>query len=239
MDRRLMLLDLVRIISTKEMKHPLRVAIDGVDAAGKTTLADELRTILRGNERTIIRASIDGFHNSAAVRHRDGESPQGYYDNSFNYGALVEELLEPLGPKGTLLYRTAVFDYRTDKAIQMDLIKAAFNSILLFDGVFLLRKELYKYWDFTIFIEVSFDVVLDRVKDRDTVLFGTPEMLCQRYDSRYIPRQKIYLNNEHPSSKAMVIIENDDPRNPKVRYNNSLEQTSWCKLTRKASNAIP
>ena len=31
--------------------HPLRVAIDGIDAAGKTTMADELATILAPHGR--------------------------------------------------------------------------------------------------------------------------------------------------------------------------------------------
>jgi uridine kinase len=40
--------------------HPTRVAIDGVDAAGKTTLDDELAEVLRERGRGVIRASIDG-----------------------------------------------------------------------------------------------------------------------------------------------------------------------------------
>jgi hypothetical protein len=40
----------------------VRVAIDGVDGVGKTTLADELVAPLQLLGRDVIRASIDGFH---------------------------------------------------------------------------------------------------------------------------------------------------------------------------------
>lgn len=40
--------------------HPLRVAVDGPPAAGKTTLADELALLLRGRGREVIRTSTGG-----------------------------------------------------------------------------------------------------------------------------------------------------------------------------------
>jgi uridine kinase len=43
------------------------VAIDGVDSAGKTTFADEFAF-------TLVRASVDGFNNSRAIRYRRGRN---------------------------------------------------------------------------------------------------------------------------------------------------------------------
>ncbi|MGH3012932.1 MAG: hypothetical protein ACRDMY_14000 [Gaiellaceae bacterium] len=87
--------------------HAVRVAVDGVGAAGKTTLADELRPLLERRGRPVLRATIDGFHRPCSERHRRGPtSPEGYYRDSFDYEALRRELLEPLGPGGSRLYRT-------------------------------------------------------------------------------------------------------------------------------------
>ncbi len=100
--------------------HPVRVAIDGPDAAGKTTLAQELVEPLQARGRQAIRASIDGFHNPARVRHRQGRtSAEGYYHDSFNYIALIESLLDPLGPGGSRRYVSEVFDYHTDSDVRI------------------------------------------------------------------------------------------------------------------------
>ncbi len=38
-----------------------RVAVDGVDGAGKTMFADELATVVGAGDREVIRASVDDF----------------------------------------------------------------------------------------------------------------------------------------------------------------------------------
>lgn len=57
----------------------LRVAVDGIDGAGKSTLADELTRWLQGSGVTVIRSTIDSFHNPRAVRWQRGKgSPVGF-----------------------------------------------------------------------------------------------------------------------------------------------------------------
>lgn len=47
------------IISAKKASEPLRVGVDGVDAAGKAVLADELGAAGRKAGLSVLRASID------------------------------------------------------------------------------------------------------------------------------------------------------------------------------------
>lgn len=143
--------------------HPTRVAVDGVDGVGKTTLADDLVQPLRSIVRHVIRASIDGFHNPGSVRLTRGSlSGEGYFLDSFNYAALRLQLLDPLGPNRNREYRTQVFDYRTDSEAPSIIHRASEDAILLFDGVFLLRPELQDVWDFAIWVEAPFDVTVQR-----------------------------------------------------------------------------
>jgi uridine kinase len=143
MERRELLKDLASRIAAVELAHPVRVAVDGVDAAGKTMLANELAQFIDGLGRPVIRASIDGFHNPAAIRRRRGSaSPEGYFEDSFNYDALLSALLQPLGPSGSRDFRRAVFDFRADQPVETPIEHAPPNAILLFDGVFLLRPRL-------------------------------------------------------------------------------------------------
>ena len=88
--------------------------------------------------------------------------------------------------------------------------------MLLFDGVFLLRPELEGYWDFTIFVDTAFEVTLGRAIERDVSLFGDAASVQSRYEERYIPGQRIYLEQCQPKKKAMVVVNNDDPADPVI-----------------------
>ena len=195
--------------------HPVRVAIDGVDAAGKTTLADELALEITRLGRQVIRASIDGFHNPAAIRRRRGAmSPEGYFHDSFDYPALIHALLQPLGPGGSLEFRRAVFDFRADRSIEGRLEVADPHAILLFDGVFLLRSELRERFDFSLFVRADFTITAGRAERRDVELFGNVEEVRRRYHDRYIPGQRLYLATAQPERSASIVITNNDPAEP-------------------------
>jgi uridine kinase len=84
MTRNVVLNELAMRIAAVRRSHPLRVAIDGVDGVGKTTLADELVAPLQSLGRDVIRASIDDFHNPRSIRLRRGGA-EGYYFDSFEY----------------------------------------------------------------------------------------------------------------------------------------------------------
>jgi uridine kinase len=204
-------------LSSLTLAHPVRVAIDGVNAAGKTTLADELERLISSRGRPVIRASIDGFHRPRAERYcRGADSPEGYYEDSFDYPALCEVLLLPLGPGGGLYYRTRVFDYLADAPIAEPPRLAPPNAILLFDGVFLLRPELDDLWDVRIFVEAAFAVILQRALQRDLALFGDAETTRLRYERRYIPGQRLYLELVRPRERAEIVVDNNDPQHPAV-----------------------
>jgi uridine kinase len=208
--------ELAKQICSIARPHPLRVAIDGVDAAGKTRLADGLVPFIEACNRSVIRASVDGFHNPRALRYRLGAaSPEGYYRDSFDHTAILRELLIPLGPGGNRRYRRSVFDYREDAPTQEPEQEAPLNAVLLFDGVFLLRPELIQSWDFSIFLEVDFSVSVPRAVQRDILTSGgeaNPRRL--QYECRYVPGQQLYFAEAHPRENASIIVDNNDFQNP-------------------------
>jgi len=211
--------DLLCVLGTRilgiNLTHPTRVAIDGVDAAGKTTLANELAFELGRSGRHVIRASVDGFHNPRVTRRQD-DSAEGYFRCSFNYPSLVSSLLEPLGPNGSRQFRRATFDFRADSVVSSEIEQAVQNSILVMDGVFLLRRELRSYWDVSIFVDATFETVLARAETRDRELFGGVAAVRERYESRYIPGQRIYLEQERPRQFADIIVINDNVDSPQL-----------------------
>jgi uridine kinase len=195
------------------LPHPVRAAIDGVDGVGKTTLADELAPAVAAHHRPVIRASIDGFHNPRSVRYRQGRnSPEGYFQDSFNLTALTTVLLTPLGPGGSRLFRRAVFDYKVDEELATPFETADQDAILLFDGVFLHRPELTPHWDLSLFLDSSFEVTVPRMAGRGG---GSPDVNAKE-NRRYVEGQEFYLRTHEPRRAATMVINNEDLAWPEV-----------------------
>ena len=189
------------------------VAIDGIDAAGKTILAKELADKLRVCGVPVIESSIDGFHNPRAIRYKRGsESPEGYYRDSFNLAALKVLLLDPL-KTGDLRYKAKAFDYTIDQGIISPFIEAEPDSILVFDGVFTHQSELRGYWDYSIYLHIDEEESIRRGVGRKP---GDEEEARRRYRVRYIAGQRLYHAEAEPKKHADVVINNNDPENPTI-----------------------
>jgi len=195
---------------------PILVGIDGVDASGKTALADNLADRLEESNRQIIRASIDGFHNPKATRYRKGRnSPNGYYQDSFNHHLIIDKLLKPLS-SGDLKYKEVVFDYRIDDEVNVPSKKADKDAILIMDGIFLFRPELLHFWDIRVFLDVGFDVTVQRAikRAKDQESLDSEQEIMDQYNCRYVPGQKLYFQEATPQEKADILIDNTNYENP-------------------------
>jgi uridine kinase len=205
-------------IGSATTTHPLRVAIDGPPAAGKTTLGDELEVILRAQGREVIRATIDDFLFPRAQRYRRGQySAEGCYFDAHDRDAMCRVLLDPLGPDGDRRFRTAVYDRETDTTLSLPAATAPADAVLLFDGVFLLRPELITRWDLSIFMSVTFERTVDRAQARNTALAGPTAGTAEierSWRDRYIPSQQLYFAHARPADHADIIVHNDEIQQP-------------------------
>lgn len=203
--------DLFAAISSEilaiKAEGPLLVAIDGVDGAGKSRFAQSLADDLRRRGRHVLHTSVDYFHNPEAVRKPPGKPlAESFFENSYNYQALTEKLLDPLKQRTDSQVYLRHFDHREDSPIVED--SAAFddNTILVFDGIFLHRDELRSYWDFSIFLAAEFEQTYKRMAKRD----GCPEDYRHEKNARYYQGQLIYLSTCDPKSRASIVIDNND-----------------------------
>jgi uridine kinase len=224
MPRRQDVLDTVaRALSRPIAAGVTRVAIDGVDGAGKTHFADELAEVLGASGRSVIRASVDGFHNPRSIRYRLGrDSPEGFFEDSYDYAQLKAALLDPLSPGGHGHYRAAVFDHRSDSPVSAPSRMASPGDILVLDGIFLHRPELRAYWDYSIFLEVAFAVSIPRGAQRGE---GSPDPEAAS-NQRYVRGQRLYLRSCEPARFATVTINNDDLLAPYIVMPSAPDATS-------------
>jgi uridine kinase len=205
-DRQALLLRIAEAILRVPAPFVTRVGIDGVDGAGKTMFGDELAGLLQASGRRMIRASVDSFHHPRALRYRQGRhSPEGFFQDSYDYAQLQAVLLDPLSPGGDGRYRTAAFDHRTDAPVVAPEEQAAPGAILVCDGIFLHRPELRSYWDVSVFLEVSVAVSVSRCAARDGSS-PDPQDPSQR---RYVAGQQIYLHTCAPQRHATFVVNND------------------------------
>lgn len=203
-------------IESAATTHPTRVAIDGIPASGKTTLADELADVLVGRDRTVIRASIDDFLVPRVQRYRHGEySAEACYFDAHDITALCRVLLDPLGPDGHRRFQRAVYDAREDAVLSPLPETAPNDAVLVFDGVFLMRPELDLRWELRILVSTTVDTAVGRASARDRDRASRAE-IERRWSERYLPAQRLYADLVNPAERADLLVDNNDPRRPVV-----------------------
>lgn len=216
--RRQVLDELADRILALRLDHPTRVGIDGHSAAGKTTLADELATVLRGKTaRTVLRVTIDHFkrHVDLRTRYPPG-SPENYYYEMFDVDAIRDLLLAPLGPGGNRRYRSQIMDFSGRTPVDSGVHVAPDDAILVADGGFLQKPALARHWDLCVYLHIEVAEVLRRGPVRDLAWMDSAEAAAARYRTYYIPGEQLYLAENRPSERADIVIDNHDFEAPRV-----------------------
>ncbi len=183
------------------------MAIDGVDGVGKTCFADELAELV--SFRQVIRASVDGFHHPRRLRYRQGkDSPEGYFADSYNYGALKRLLLDPLKWRTAGTFQTRCFDHRVDAETAETPQAVPSTFVLIFDGIFLHRPELIDYWDYSVLLDATRKTSIERCIEREGAA-GVSSDPNNPIHKRYVRGQEIYFESCDPKSKATRVVNNE------------------------------
>jgi uridine kinase len=123
---------------------------------------------------------------------------------------MKHRLLEPFAAGAGFELRA--YDVAEERAVADDLVVASDGSVLIVDGVFLLRAELYACWELKVYLRVSRATSIDRGVARDEVRSGDAILERRLYDERYAPAQERYLEEASPEASADVVIDNEDAK---------------------------
>lgn len=177
------------------------VAIDGIGGSGKTLFAVNLAA--RVTSRTVVTLHVDDFFNPPEVRHARGRhSPEGFWLDTYDYNALIENALEPL--------RAGREQYRATPAAP--LATAAEDALVLVEGTFLLRDLLLDYWNSSVYLSVPFAVAAARMVERGTVTDAVHDPRIERY----FGAQRFYFHQASPWKRASVVVDNTDWTRPQL-----------------------
>jgi uridine kinase len=142
---------IARRLLARQSGHPLRVGVDGICGAGKSTFARELRAVLSEEGRPVVLVDSDGFHHARERRHRQGrDSARGYYEDAYDFDSLIDKVLRPLGPGGSGQYAVRVHDLTSDSVVE-DWAVAPPDAVVLFDATFIQRGRVRELWDEVIY----------------------------------------------------------------------------------------
>lgn len=190
---------------------PLLIGVNGVDTSGKTVFSERLKCYFKALGHDTLLVQMDDFHNKRDFRMSD-PSPMGYLENAFDTKKL--ELLLSEIKKGSADVTLELLDLDTDQFTNIKSYKTDNDTVVIVEGVLLYRPPLSELFGYKVFLDIDFDEVLNRARERDVPKYG--EEFLEKYKSRYIPAQKIYLKEYMPKESCDILIDNTDYNNPKI-----------------------
>lgn len=183
------------------------VGIDGLGGAGKSTIVNSLKLQLQNENYNPYVLHIDDFIHTKHIRYDESkEEWYCYYNMQWRYDYLVEEILSPIKKGDKIDKLIELYDKENDTYV-LKSICISQDSILLLEGIFLQRKEIKKYLDFIIYLDVPRDVRLNRVLTRDEYIGGL-EDIKHKYERRYFPAEEKYILEYSPIENADFVLTN-------------------------------
>ena len=165
------------------------VCVEGLGGAGKSTLA----VALAEARADICLVHGDDFY---GPEERDWRSwsPREGYQRYFDHRRLERELLQPL--RAGLMARFQRYDWPTSALA--DWIDVRPEGIVVVEGVYLLRRWLRPYWDFSVYVDAPRDI-------RQARLYARGEN-DRGWLARWTAAEDYYEAAEEPGRSADVII---------------------------------
>lgn len=170
------LLPLLAKIDVMLRERPVRLAIEGGSAAGKSTLGALLSEIY---SCTLLHT--DDFFLPPDMRTEERLKAPG---GNFHRERFLAEVLQPLSRSEDILYRR--FDCRVAEILPPKRITPA--PLTIVEGVYSMHPELEGFYDLSVFLEVGGDVQRERILKRNS-----PD-IAERHLSLWIPLEERYFS---------------------------------------------
>ncbi|MBE7091969.1 MAG: hypothetical protein E7365_02175 [Clostridiales bacterium] len=166
----------------------VKIALEGGSASGKTTLSQMLENIY---DCTVFH--MDDFflqmHQRTKARYKE-------IGGNIDWERFLQQVLVPLNNGQDITYEK--FDCSTMCLGETITVKP--KNLTVIEGAYSMHVELEKYYDFSVFLNVS-----DKIQKQRILKRNTPEM-AQRFFNEWIPLEKMYFDNTDIKKRCKLII---------------------------------
>jgi hypothetical protein len=176
-----------------------RVAVDGPVEPDTGALADAVAEALTAHAVPVARVSARDFLRARSLRLEHGGDPDVFLHGWYDLDALRREVLDPLGPAGSLRWLPRLRDPITDRSVREPRRTAVPGTVAVLDGRFLLGP-LRDAVDVAVHLEVSPAARARRVPSAEAYLV--------------LPAWERYLAEVGPAERADLVVRFDHPDRP-------------------------
>jgi hypothetical protein len=164
-------------------------------------LADAVTAELGRRAVPTARARGREFLRARSLRLERGPAdPDAYLDGWYDLAALRREVLDPLGPGGSMQWLPGLRDADTDRPLRRPKLDAVPGTVAVVDAPFLARWEIADAVDLRVHLDVSAAARARRVPDDE--------------QARVLPAWERYLSEYDPAGSAAFVVRYDRPSHP-------------------------
>ncbi len=184
---------LMLLQGTERRRRTLLVAIDGRGGSGKSTFARRLERA--SEEMTVV--EFDDFYLPLAERRARTEAGDTEIGGNFDWRRLRDQVLTPLSHDAPASYQR--YDWPSDERAEWHSVPV--GGIVLIEGNYSTRQELFAVYDYTIWIDAPHDVRLERGIRR-----GGADTRA-RWLTEWMPEEDRYIAAEDPAKRVDLLLD--------------------------------
>ncbi len=170
------------------------VALDGLGASGKSTVADELAATL--DRSAVVR--MDDFYCPTAIRPKPDKLADFPVGSAFDRERLIREVITPF--IAGLEVEVRIYDWDLDE-VRSGWTVASHTQLLLLEGVYSSSLPLREFLNLAVWFEVPRQARLARAEQRDG-----HDALPQWLDE-WMPQEDRYVLEQAPAQFADIVVD--------------------------------